>query len=263
MRSRVALLPAICILSCGTHDPATSGSAQVPHALQLTAVVIAIFPHDSTAFTQGLEMNDGNLFESTGRYTHSTLREVDLLTGEILRYVALPASVFGEGLTFSNGEILVLTWHSRRVFRYDPETFEKLGEFHCETDGWGICRSEDFLITTDGSDLLHFRDPLTFAAIFTVAVTMDGIPQYFLNELEYHEGYVYANKWQTPSILKIDPESGAVAAVIDASNLVEEVSGPGVGVMNGIAWNPEEGAFLVTGKNWPSLFLVDFVPVSR
>jgi len=263
MRSRIALLPAICVLSCGTHDPATSGSAPVPHAQQLAATVIEVFPHDSTAFTQGLEMYEGSLFESTGLYTHSTLREVDIPTGEILRYVALPGSVFGEGLTFSDGEILVLTWRSRRVFRFDPETFEMLGEFHCETDGWGICRSEDFLITSDGSNLLYFRDPQTFETVHTLEVTMDGIPQYFLNELEHHEGYVYANKWQTPCILKIDPESGEVAALINASNLVEEVSGPGVGVMNGIAWDQEEGAFLVTGKNWPSLFLVDFVPVSR
>lgn len=263
MRSRIALLLLICISSCGTHDPATSGSAQVPHAQQLTTAIIAVYPHDSTAFTQGLEMYDGCLFESTGLYIHSSLREVDLLTGEILRYVTLPGSVFGEGLTFSNGEILVLTWQSGRVFRFDPETFEKQGEFHCETDGWGICRSEDFLITTDGSNLLYFRDPLTFELVLTVAVTMDGIPQHFLNELEYHEGYVYANRWQTSCILKIDPGNGIVASVIDASDIVEEVSGPGVGVMNGIAWNQEEEAFLLTGKNWPSLFLVDFVPVSR
>jgi glutaminyl-peptide cyclotransferase len=219
-------------------------------------------PHDPDAFTQGLEMNQGRLFESTGRYGQSTLREVDPLTGEVIRYVDLPGSVFGEGLTFSEGEILVLTWQSGRVFRFDPETFEVNGEFFTGLPGWGICRAGDSVITSDGSSILTFRDPLTFEPVGSVQVEMDGVYQYYLNELEYVDGYVYANKWQTPYILKIDPWNGSVAAIIDATELVELV-GPGVDVLNGIAWSPGDEAFILTGKLWPSMFLVEFVPVSR
>ncbi len=220
-------------------------------------------PHDPEAFTQGLQMIQGRLYESTGRFGYSTLREVDPVTGEILRYTDLPGTVFAEGLTYSEGEILVLTWVSGRVFRFDPETFDVMGEFEISGPGWGICRAGDTVITSDGSSALTFRDPTTFEITGSVQVTMDGISQFYLNELEYLEGFVYANRWQTPYVLKIDPSDGTVVAIVDATELVEAVSGPGVDVMNGIAWMEEEGAFLLTGKYWPSMFLVDFVPVSR
>jgi glutamine cyclotransferase len=208
-------------------------------------------------------MIQGGLYESTGRFGHSTLREVDPMTGEVLRYTDLPGSVFGEGLTYSDGEILVLTWQSGRVFRFDPETFEVLGEYNISWPGWGICRAGDTVITSDGTSTLTFRDPATLEVTGSVLVTMDGIPQSYLNELEYLEGFVYANRWQTPYVLKIDQSDGTVVAIVDATELVEAVSGPGVDVMNGIAWVPAEDAFLLTGKYWPSMFLVDFVPVSR
>jgi glutaminyl-peptide cyclotransferase len=208
-------------------------------------------------------MIQGGLYESTGRFGYSQLRELDPVTGEILRFADLPPTVFGEGLTFSEGEILVLTWQSGRVFRFDPESLEVIGEYTCDTPGWGMCRVGDSVVTSDGSSILSFRDPLTFQTTSTIQVVMDGIPQVYLNELEYHGGHIYANRWQTPYVLRIDPSDGTVTAIVDATQLVEEVSGPGVDVMNGIAWVEEESAFLLTGKYWPSMFLVEFVPVSR
>jgi glutamine cyclotransferase len=208
-------------------------------------------------------MTGGSLYESTGRFGYSTLREVDPLTGEVLRSVDLPGTVFGEGLTFSEGEIVVLTWQSGRVFRFDPVTLEVLGEFSIDGPGWGVCRMGDSVVTSDGSSILTFRDPTTFEPTGTVQVMMDGVPQVYLNELEYVDGFIYANRWQSPWVLRIDPADGAVTGLIDGSELVEAVSGPGVDVMNGIAWSPSEGAFLMTGKFWPSMFLVEVVPVSR
>jgi glutamine cyclotransferase len=238
-------------------------SAPVPTAELLTVEVLDVRPHDPEAFTQGLEMSGGSLYESTGRYGYSQLREVDPVTGEVLRSADLPGTVFGEGLTFSNGEIVVLTWQSGRVFRFDPVTFTVTGEFTIEGSGWGVCRAGDRVITSDGSSILTFRDPATFEPTGSVQVTMDGVPQVHLNELEYHDGMVYANKWQTPFVLRIDPSDGTVTGLIDATELLETVSGPGVDVLNGVAWSPADGAFLMTGKLWPSMFLVEIVPVSR
>jgi|CXWL01.1.fsa_nt_gi glutaminyl-peptide cyclotransferase len=234
--------------------------------LRLGLRVRASHPHDAAAYTQGLVWHAGHLYESAGQYRASTLREVELASGRVLRRLELPPSVFGEGLALVPGpdgdRLVQLTWREGVAFAWDPATFAARGRFEYRGEGWGLCDDGRQLVMSDGSATLTLRDRTTFAVLSTLRVTAAGAPVANLNELECVDGVVYANVWQTDTIVRIDPESGEVDATIDASGLLSATERATAEVLNGIAWVPERGVFLVTGKYWPKLFEVELVEPS-
>lgn len=224
--------------------------------------VVAEYPHDPDAFTQGLDIADGKLYEGTGLRGESTLRRVELESGEVLQLRELDEEYFGEGITVLNARIYQLTWQSGICFVYDAETFELLQTFQYEGQGWGLTSDGERLIMSNGTDALVYRDPETFAEIGRVDVRDDGIPISNLNELEYIDGEVWANVWQTDRIARIDPADGRVVGWIDLSGLLsqEDRQAYDVDVLNGIAYDAESGRIFVTGKLWPKLFEIELTP---
>jgi glutaminyl-peptide cyclotransferase len=226
----------------------------------LTVRVIETHPHDRRAFTQGLVWHDGKIYESTGLRGQSTLRRVDLESGEVEEEKRMPAEIFAEGLALAGDRLIQLTWQNRKAFVYELGSLEKVDEFEYEGEGWGLCYDGERLVMSNGSDRLVFRDPDTFERIGSVRVTLAGQPVRDLNELECVDGEVYANVWQRDEIVRIDPETGRVTASIDASALhPRRERMPGEDVLNGIAYLPERGRFLLTGKNWGNTYEVEFV----
>jgi len=235
---------------------------QSPDAPERLAVkIVSIRPHDPNAFTQGLFLHGGSLFESTGLYGESSLREVNPETGEVKRRVSVPQQYFAEGLALADGRLVQLTWQNQKALVYGLADFKTAGELPYQGEGWGLCSDGGRrLVMTDGSDRLTFRDPKTFAVLGEVRVTLAGQPMDRLNELECVDGTIYANVWQTDDILRIDPASGKVTAVVDASGLLTPAERQTTDVLNGIAWDPGKKTFLITGKLWPKMFEVTFVP---
>ncbi len=222
--------------------------------------VLETYPHDTSAFTQGLLLSGGRFYESTGIYGQSTLREVVPETGEVLRELALPPQYFAEGLTLVGDRLLQITWKSGEAFVYNLDTFEQTGTFSYDGEGWGICYDGAALQMSDGSSTLTRRDPETFAVLGTTEVKLNGQPVTMLNELECVDGYVYANIWQADTIVKI-AEDGRVVEEIDASNLLTSAERAQLGpdaVLNGIAYDAETKTFFLTGKLWPKVFAVRF-----
>jgi glutamine cyclotransferase len=215
--------------------------------------VVSRRPHDAQASTQGLQFGaDGGLYESTGRYGRSTLREVDASSGDVLRSVALPDDHFGEGLAWADGRLVQLTWKAGVATVRDPADFGILETFEYDGEGWGLCFDGSRFVASDGSDVLTFRDPLTFATLGRLEVTLAGEPLGRLNELECVDGQVWANVWKTDAIVRIDARTGAVTGLLRLTGILEPMP-PTAGVLNGIAWNAQTGTFLVTGKLWPEL----------
>lgn len=237
--------------------------ADGPGAARWTVEILERRPHNPAAFTQGLEMADGVLYESTGLYGLSSLRRVDPATGSVTAETAVDEDLFGEGLTVVDDRIVQLTWKAGRALVYDRATLELIGEFAYEGEGWGLCRSGDELIMSDGSDRLARRNPESFELIGAVTVTSPGLAVDRLNELECVNGQVIANVWQTPELLVIDLATGQVKAVIDARPLVDDAlaaaPNPGaIDVLNGVA-ALGDGTFLMTGKLWPHMYRVRVV----
>ncbi len=229
-------------------------------AERLAVKVLSVRPHDAAAYTQGLLLQGGALYESTGLYGSSSLREVNPETGEVKRKVSVPASYFAEGLALVDERLMQLTWREQKAFLYKRADFQPAGELRYDGEGWGLCWDGHRLVMSDGSDRLTFRDPQTFAVLGEVHVVLDGRPVDQLNELECVEGTVYANVWQTDDIVRIDPASGRVTALIDASGLLAPAERQRAEVLNGIAWDPAKKTFLITGKLWPKMFEVTFEP---
>jgi glutamine cyclotransferase len=229
-----------------------------------TFEVIQVFPHDMNAFTQGLVIDDGILYEGTGLYGQSSLRRVDLESGEVLDRINLDAAYFGEGITTFDDRIIQLTWREHKGFVYDQESFTPLEEFSYTTEGWGLTHDGTHLILSDGTNILYFLDPETFAVVSSVGVFDEGTPVTDLNELEYIHGEVYANVWEEDFIVRINPETGEVVGRIILDGLLESTgSSLGAGVLNGIAYDAEADRLFVTGKRWPSLFEIRLVPVEE
>jgi glutaminyl-peptide cyclotransferase len=252
-----ALVGALVLVlgGCAAAAPAPPDTVE-----QLRPTVLAELPHDTSAFTQGLELGpDGALFEGTGLEGRSQLRELDPDTGELRRAVPLPAHLFGEGITVVDDRIWQLTWQDGVALEWDLASFTLLREVPIEGEGWGLCRDGDRLVRSDGTDRLRFHDPATFAETGSVAVTLDGEPVTQLNELECVDGQVWANVWQTDRIVRIDPADGRVTAVVDAAGLLDPGRRAGADVLNGIA-SLGHGEYLLTGKLWPAMFRVRFTP---
>ncbi len=243
----------------------------------LVPEVIEVYPHDPGAWTQGLLVHDGVLYESTGEDSDSeitSLRAVDPLTGEVLRIFENP-DIYGEGLALVGDRLIQLSWKDEVAVVYDRETFEQVDQFSYEGEGWGLCYDGEQLYMSDGNPFLQVRDPETFELKYSLAVTFQGwavqripaqdqlIDLSRLNELECVGDYVYANIWTTEYILKINKTNGVVAALIDARNLREYKQADEsytTAYLNGIAYLPESDTYLLTGKKWPRMFEVRLVP---
>jgi glutamine cyclotransferase len=221
----------------------------------LRPTVLAETPHDTTAFTQGFEIDGAALYEGTGLAGESQLRELDPATGEVRRSVPVPDGMFGEGITVVDDRIWQLTWQDGVAIEWDKATFAMLREVPVDGEGWGLCRDGGRLVRSDGTDRLRFHDPASFAETGSVAVTRDGRPVEELNELECVDGRVWANIWQSDEIVRIDPADGVVDAVVDASGLLPADRRGGADVLNGIA-HAGGDEYLLTGKLWPVTFRV-------
>jgi glutaminyl-peptide cyclotransferase len=236
--------------------------AAAPALRRLRPEIIATYPHDPTAFTQGLLLHGGFLYESTGNYGQSTLRRVEPESGKVAAQVALPANLFGEGLALAGDKLIQLTWREGVALVYDLSRFEKVGQVSYTGEGWGLCFDGQWLVMSDGSDRLTFRDPATLAVWRRLPVRMEGRPVMRLNELECVGDSVYANVWGDTYIVEVDKGSGNVRSRIEASGLLSPEERAHVGpeaVLNGIAYDAASDTFLLTGKDWPKLFRVKLV----
>jgi glutaminyl-peptide cyclotransferase len=255
-RSGPPAAPGIAAAAPG--PPAGPGAERAAERLRVK--VLSVRPHDPAAYTQGLVWDRGTLYESAGLYGRSSLRQVDPRTGEVLRHADVPPRFFAEGLALVGNRLVQLTWKEGVAFVYDALSFGRVGEFHYDGEGWGLCDDGRRLVMSDGSDRLSFRDRGTFALLGGVDVRLDGRPAQQLNELECVGGAVYANVWRSDEILRIDPASGQVSALIDAGGLLDAAERAHADVLNGIAYDAAKKTFLITGKLWPKLFEVVFVP---
>ncbi len=247
----LALVAVIVLAACQgaeTHQPAAFD-------------VVARLPHDSNAYTQGLVWADSVLFESTGIYGHSDVRRVDLRTGRVLASRPLGGDRFGEGLALLNGRLYQLTWESGVAYTYDAATLAPRDSFTYAGEGWGLATDGTSLIMSDGSDSLRIISPADFKVQKVVHVTYNGGPLHKLNELEYVNGDVLANVYQSNWIVRIDPATGTVREVIDLAELYPNRK-PTAEVMNGIAVAPDSGQLLLTGKMWPVMFEVRLHPTA-
>lgn len=231
--------------------------------VRLNWEIAARYPHDPTASTQGLVYRDGFLYESTGGYGRSSLREVELETGRVRRIRKLAGAFFGEGLAELNGKLFQLTWKAQTGWIYDIDDFNSFRRFSYWGEGWGLTDDGRYLIQSDGSAELRVIDPENRRVLRTIRVTAAGKPVRRLNELEHVAGFVYANIWHSDRIARIDPKTGDVTAWLDLGRLRRQ---PGVrgatGVLNGIAYLPGKRLFIVTGKRWPRIFLIRIVSVT-
>jgi glutaminyl-peptide cyclotransferase len=233
---------------------------------QLVAEVVESYPHDRTAFTQGLLYFDGRLYESTGLNGSSTLRAVDPTSGTVERRLALTADLFGEGLARVDRELIQLTWRNGVALVYRLSDFGLTREHRYEGEGWGLCFDGELLIMSDGSSRLYFRDPATFDVVRTLDVSFAGRPLPRLNELECVGDRVYANVWTTHLIVEIEKLGGTVVAQIDASEVLSPAERATLGpqdVLNGIAFDSSDSTFLITGKQWPKTLRVRFVDKNK
>ncbi|HOO53321.1 MAG TPA: glutaminyl-peptide cyclotransferase [Methanothrix sp.] len=221
--------------------------------------VVAVYTHDPEAFTQGLAYRDGILYEGTGLYWGSKLCETRLETGEVVRSRNLPPQLFGEGIVLWEDRLVQLTWRSGIGLVWDLENLTVVKTFSYSTEGWGIASDGRSLIMSDGTSELRFLDPETFEVKGGVEVVAEGQPLQSLNELEYVDGLIYANVWKTDMIAIISPETGEVVGWIDLSGLLTEEERLRADVLNGIAYDPESGHLLVTGKLWPKIFQIEVV----
>lgn len=259
----VAVAVALAALVGGRLGGSSAGSAgasagQPRSATPLKVRIHRRFPHDTSAYTQGLLWTDGKLYESTGQYERSDLRRLDPDTGAVEQRVAIAPEFFGEGLARVGDRLIMLTWQAQRAFVFGLDGFEQLDTYRYQGMGWGLCNDGRRLVMSNGSDRLTFRDPDTFDPIGGVDVTLRGLPVHQLNELECVDDLVYANVYQQDVLVRIDPATGIVTGVIDAAGLLTREESRGVDVLNGIAYDPRKDRFYITGKLWPTMFEVTF-----
>ncbi|MGH9559057.1 MAG: glutaminyl-peptide cyclotransferase [Bryobacteraceae bacterium] len=237
---------------------AAVGLAATP---EYTYRIVHVYPHDRTAFTQGLEFRGGFLYEGTGLKGRSTLRKVKLETGEVVQRIRLDPRLFGEGITVMNGRVVQLTWQAHLGFVYDQASFRRLRDFSYPGEGWGLANDGSQIYMSDGSPEIRVLDATTLREKRRITVTDRGRPVRDLNELEWVRGEIYANIWQTDRIARISPQSGRVVGWIDLAGLLKpgERANPDA-VLNGIAYDSFSDRLFVTGKLWPKLFEIVVVP---
>ena len=261
MKKYSAVLMLVILAACNSNDK-TDGPIDptiVPAKTPLIPyTIVAEYPHDTSAYTQGLEFYKGKLYEGTGDFKTSSLRITDYKTGKVeKKHMMGTDSIFGEGITIFKNKIYQLTWESNLVYVYDVNNIDKpIKTFKWPYKGWGLTNNGTNLITSDGSANLYFVNAADFRLMRTISVTENGSPVYQLNELEYIDGFVFANIYQTDKIVKIDPETGFVVGKMDLPGIIQKFA-PGYTpkpmdeVLNGIAYDSATKKFLITGKRWP------------
>ncbi len=243
----------LLLLACGVL--LVSANAPETPITQMKYSVVARYPHDTGAFTEGLLLRDGYLYESTGLEGQSDIRRVRLSDGKILKSAKLPPELFGEGIVDWGKELLSVTWKTGLGFRWDRASLKRKSRFSYDGEGWGMTQDGKNIILSDGTPILRILDPLTFAERGRINVTFRGRPLPNLNELEWVKGALYANVWHQSAIVRIDPASGNVTGVLDLGDLASSVHVTGAeAVLNGIAYDAKQDLLLVTGKNWPTVF---------
>ncbi len=256
--ARVLLLTC-CLLTVAPGWPLAKTGAENSQMTHYTVNILRTLPHSTKSFTQGFLYHDGMLYESTGLVGQSSLQKLDPISGKVLVSMRI-ADVFAEGLARWENHLIQLTWKDRCAYMYNISDFSQAGVFQYHTEGWGLTSSEHHLIMSDGTDVLYFRNPHTFAVEKTLHITFQGHPLPYLNELEYVDGSIYANVWYQNVIVQIDPGSGNVIGIIQVQPIFR-ILPPlhGDSVLNGIAYNPSTHTFYLTGKNWPNIFEVTLV----
>lgn len=254
----------LLILASMRSDPTTQSTNAIGNqpstppdgrARQASYEVVNSYPHDPASFTQGFLWKDGGFYESTGMYGQSKLRRLEFPSGKVLKEIKLDPELFAEGLAPVDSRLIQLTWKSRRGFVYDVDTFRLVQEFTYDTEGWGLTFDGKNLILSDGSSDLFYLDPQTFKPIGKLAITMNGQPVPELNELEFIDGEIWANVWQTDLILRINPSTGQVTSFLNLKQILSPSDRKGsVDVLNGIAYDAEHKRIFITGKLWPRIF---------
>jgi glutaminyl-peptide cyclotransferase len=251
---------AACNQNNNNSDNNNGSAAAIPPPANLNYTVLNVYPHDTSSFTEGLLLHEGNLLESTGNKGRSKLLQVDIKTGKIKKSIKLSDDYFGEGITVLNGKIYQLTYQEHKVFVYDLN-FNKLPqEFEWPYEGWGMTTDGKSLIINTGGSNLYFVNPETFKIERTLGVTNNNGYVSMINEMEWVDGAIYANIWQTNEIIKINPQTGLVEAKADFTDILKKSNVPDSSSesFNGIAYNPSTKTFYVTGKWWPALFEIRF-----
>lgn len=250
-------LLAAALLAAAACSPATEAGGGIA---EYSYQIVHTYPHDPTAFTEGLFYLNGFLYESTGLENQSSIRKVKLETGEVVQKRDLSGDYFGEGIINWKDQLYELTWTTQVGFIYDLATFTPKGEFHYPGEGWAMTQDGKRIIMDDGTPQLRFWDPETLKEIGRITVTADGVPVPKLNELEWVKGEIYANIWETNRIARIDPNTGKVVGWIDLTGLLSPAeSNSGADVLNGIAYDAAGDRLFVTGKKWPKLFEIKLV----
>ena len=247
--------PALWLFAVGAQDapPLTDADGPVPI---LVAEVVARYPHDPTAFTEGLAWADGTLFESTGLEGRSEVRRTTL-DGRVTARVRIDPKQFGEGLALWRDQVITLTWHDGIAHRWNARTLKRVGKARYAGEGWGLAANGDTLALSDGTPTIRFLDAGSFRETRRIAVTLRGKPLSQINELEWIDGALLANVWHQRALVRIDPENGRVTAVVDLAPLATEVAATDPqAVLNGIAWDGRARRLFVTGKLWPTMFEV-------
>ncbi len=250
----------IALAACKNKDNNGDGKPHLNETKIMTYSIVATYPHDTSSYTQGLLIYNGQLYEGTGLEGRSKLIKVDLATGKPLQKIDLDPKYFGEGVTILNDTVYQLTWKNKAVLVYTLKDFKKIKEYKNDRDGWGLTTDGKQLIASDGSSTLYYYDPATFKLLKAQDVTESGSLSYNLNELEYIDGYVYANQYQEPYIFKIDPANGSIVAKADLTTMWDRIRAiyPNADVPNGIAYDQKTKKIYITGKWWPELYEVQF-----
>ena len=254
----------IALPTCNNESDNGNGDSTnnaVPRPRSIAYSIVNTLPHDSASFTEGLLFYKGDLYESTGLKGRSYIAKVDLKTGKALQKVPLDSNFFGEGIVILNDTIYQLTYQEKVGFLYSVKDLKKIGEFKFSSDeGWGMTTDGKQIIASDGTSTLYFYEPGSFRLLRTQAVTDAGSLAFNINELEYIDGFIYANQWQTPYILKIDPATGVVVGKADMSEITNRIKNnyPYAEFINGIAYDSSSKKVLITGKYWPEMFEIKF-----
>lgn len=271
MLNKLALLSGFLLLICSCNNSDKSSetavtahaetNGNVPPPVPVPYTVLNIYPHDTKAFTQGLVFYNKQLYEGTGQKKESTLRKVDYKTGTVQQKIDLDPQLFGEGITVLNDTVYQLTWQDHLILVYSLKDFKLIRKGYWPNEGWGITDDKTNLIISDGTDKLYFVRPSDFKLMKIVSVSNNLGPVNNLNELEYINGYIYANQWETDYILKIDPSSGFVVGILDFTDALKKLANINYdreaqeegAVLNGIAWDAADNKIFITGKRWPKL----------
>lgn len=260
MKKLLFALPVLAFFSCKNKDK-DGPEKPDPNATRIMNYsILSTFPHDTSSYTQGLLIYKGEMYEGTGNYGFSKLKKVDWKTGKTLQEISIDKKYFGEGITILHDTVYQLTWKEKTVLVYTLKDFKKVKEFSIDTQGWGLTNDGKQLIASDGSSTLYYYDPARFKLLKTQDVTEGGSLSYNLNELEFIDGYVYANQYMAPYIFKIDPATGSIVAKADLTTMWDRIRAidPDADVPNGIAFDPSTKKIYITGKWWPELYEVQF-----